>query len=42
MCPWNRGKSNFKLRGHGQMRALIKALDARRPDTDSAAVLKAA
>jgi transposase-like protein len=31
-----------KLRGHGQMRALIKALDARRPDTDSAAVLKAA
>lgn len=31
-----------KLRGCGQMRALIKALDARRPDTDSSAVLKAA
>jgi transposase-like protein len=31
-----------KLRGCGQMRALVKALDARRPDSDSGAVLKAA
>jgi hypothetical protein len=31
-----------KLRGCGQMRALINALDARRPNTDSGAVLKAA
>jgi hypothetical protein len=31
-----------KLRGCSQMRALIKALDARRPDTDSGAVLAAA
>jgi len=31
-----------KLRGCGQMRALIKALEARRPDTDSGAVLEAA
>jgi transposase-like protein len=31
-----------KLRGCGQMRALIKALDARRPATDSGAVFKAA
>jgi hypothetical protein len=31
-----------KLRGCGKMRALIKALDARRPDIDSGAVLQAA
>jgi transposase-like protein len=31
-----------KLRGCGQMRTLLKALDARRPDSDDGAVLKAA
>lgn len=31
-----------KLRGCGQMRTLLKALDARRPDSDNGAVLKAA
>jgi len=31
-----------KLRGCGQMRTLLKALDARRPDNDNGAVLKAA
>ncbi len=31
-----------KLRGCGQMRTLLKALDARRPESDNGAVLKAA
>jgi putative transposase len=31
-----------KVRGCSQMRSLLKALDARRTDTDSGAVLKAA
>ena len=31
-----------KLRGCGQMRTLLKTLDARRPDSDNGAVLKAA
>jgi transposase-like protein len=31
-----------KLRGCGQMRALLKALDARRPDSNDGAILKAA
>ena len=31
-----------KLRGCSQMRTLLKALDARRSDTDNGAVLKAA
>jgi transposase-like protein len=31
-----------KLRGCGQMRILLKTLDARRPDSDNGAVLKAA
>jgi len=31
-----------KLRGCGQMRALVKALDARRPESDDGAILKAA
>ena len=31
-----------KLRGCGQMRTLLKALDARRADTDGGLVLKAA
>ena len=31
-----------KLRGCGQMRTLLKALDGRRPESDNGAVLKAA
>jgi hypothetical protein len=31
-----------KLRGCGQMRNLLKTLDARRPDSDNGAVLNAA
>jgi hypothetical protein len=31
-----------KLRGCGQMRTLLKALDARRPDSNDGAILKAA
>jgi transposase-like protein len=38
----NAARRMRKLRGCGQMRAVIKALDARRPDIDSGAVLQAA